>query len=484
MKIKEFCKGKKKRIIIIAVSMATVLIITAGVAIYCLRREAGENVFLGGGGNHTFLAGNSISASGVTSVGTTQVDFEVENLTVGLDIEEIYVSSGEEIEEGTAILKLSQESVTKARKELEKTLLDANLAYRAGTIAYEQSLITAEYERDSALLAGQQAQQVYDETISGLESRVNQAKEALAEAQEQIAEYQSYVNDGSYRSFFKVDEYQTLYDENLKVLTDKMDEWGVSWSQVTGGGNVQMGNSVSGGNLSSQYIQVLKSLYSVLEQNARDLEQAQSDYEDAAANAPFNLQTLELQLPSLEQAVTEAQETYETELLQAKLTYETTLANAERADSDYHTAVEKAQSDYDMLKDTYEDAKENLELFESSVGDGYFYAPGKGSILRTMVQKEQPLNSDSTIFIYSNPEEMSVTVSVDQTDIAQIQVGDSAIVQSSGAGSLQGTVTLINPVTVSDSRTSVTYNVTVTLTGDTGSLTTNQSVTVLFGLEQ
>ena len=52
-----------------------------------------------------------------------------------------------------------------ARKELERALEDAELAYRTGAIEYEQNLITAEYTRDSAILTGQQAKEVYDETV-------------------------------------------------------------------------------------------------------------------------------------------------------------------------------------------------------------------------------------------------------------------------------------------------------------------------------
>jgi hypothetical protein len=84
--------------------------------------------------------------------------------------------------------------------------------------------------------------------------------------------------------------------------------------------------------------------------------------------------------------------------------------------------------------------------------------------------------------MYSNTEEMAVTVSVDQSDISKLAVGDEAYVMSSSAQGCTGTVTSINPITNSDSRTNVTYNVTVTLSGDTSAFTVNQSVTVIFGV--
>ena len=434
-----------------------------------------------------------IAASGVTNVGITEETFDVENLTTVLEIEEVYAASGEEVTAGDKILKLTEDSVEEARKELERALEDAELAYRTGAIEYEQDLITAEYTRDSAILTGQQAKEVYDETVASLQSAVTRAEEELQDAEDDIAEYESYVNDGSYKSYFRVDEYQAIYDENLKALTDKMDEWGISWSQVTGsgGGSTQLSVDVSGNNAQPQSggtsnASILASLYSILEQNLKDLEEAEDKYEDALTNAAFELQTLQLKLPSLQQAVTEAKEDYEIQLAQAKLTYETSLSGAERAESDYNTTVEKAKSDLAALKSTYEDAKENLELFESSVGDGYFYASEDGTILRTMVRAEQALTSDAVVFVYSNPKELTVTVSVDQSDITKLTVGDSAYVQSSAGSGYTGVITAIDPVSSSDSRTSVIYSVTVQINveDEEDSLSANESVTVVFGMTE
>ena len=434
-----------------------------------------------------------IAASGVTNVGITEETFDVENLTTVLEIEEVYAASGEEVTAGDKILKLTEDSVEEARKELERALEDAELAYRTGAIEYEQDLITAEYTRDSAILTGQQAKEVYDETVASLQSAVTRAEEELQDAEDDIAEYESYVNDGSYKSYFRVDEYQAIYDENLKALTDKMDEWGISWSQVTGsgGGSTQLSVDVSGNNAQPQSggtsnASILASLYSILEQNLKDLEEAEDKYEDALTNAAFELQTLQLKLSSLQQAVTEAKEDYEIQLAQAKLTYETSLSGAERAESDYNTTVEKAKSDLAALKSTYEDAKENLELFESSVGDGYFYASEDGTILRTMVRAEQALTSDAVVFVYSNPKELTVTVSVDQSDITKLTVGDSAYVQSSAGSGYTGVITAIDPVSLSSSRTRVTYSVTVQINveDEEDSLSANESVTVVFGMTE
>lgn len=482
-------KGRKKWMV---VALILVLAIGGGsvTAVVILHKNGNATAFsMPANMAGLTLTEDMVAASGVTNVGITEETFDVENLTTNLEIEEVYAVSGEEVTAGDKILKLTEDSVEEARKELERALEDAELAYRTGAIEYEQNLITAEYTRDSAILTGQQAKEVYDETVASLQSAVTRAEEELQDAEDDIAEYESYVNDGSYKSYFKVDEYQAIYDENLKALTDKMDEWGISWSQVTGGGgSVQIGGG-AGANMQSggtSNVSILASLYSILEQNLKDLEEAEDKYEDALTNAAFELQTLQLKLSSLQQAVTEAKEDYEIQLAQAKLTYETSLSGAERAESDYNTTVEKAKSDLAALKSTYEDAKENLELFESSVGDGYFYASEDGTILRTMVRAEQALTSDAVVFVYSNPKELTVTVSVDQSDITKLTVGDSAYVQSSAGSGYTGVITAIDPVSSSSSRTSVTYSVTVQINveDEEDSLSANESVTVVFGMTE
>ncbi|MBQ7924697.1 MAG: HlyD family efflux transporter periplasmic adaptor subunit [Lachnospiraceae bacterium] len=462
-------KKKKKWIVIAIVGILLAALIGAGLWFFLGRdgQESQSRSDRNFGQRGSFIS-DGITAYGVTSIGISRVEFEVENLSTGLEISKVFISSGEQVQEGTAILELTQESVQEAREELEQVLLEAELAYRAGAIEYEQSLITAEYDRDLALVKSDQAREVYDETLEGLTGKLEKAQEELSDAQEKIAEYHSYVDNDTYRSYFEVDKYQKLYDENLQLLKDGMDRWGIGWSQVTGGTRPGENN---------QYVIVLSGLYKVLEQNLKDLESAQDAYEDAVANASFELQTLELQLPELEQAVLDAKEDYEAQSLSAKVTYETTLNNGTYAEKNYEAAVEKAQADYDLLQDAYEDAKVNLELFESGVGDGQFYATQNGSILRVMVRAGQNLTSGATVFTYSNPEEMTVTVSVDQSLIADITVGDKAYVN----GTYEGVVSEINPISEAESYTDVTYDVIVTLSGDLGDLTSNETVMVTFG---
>ncbi len=501
-----FPKGKngKKRKVVIA-CLCAVALTAAAAALYLKFAASGEKQELPdantrGGRSQFALTGDMVAASGVTTAGVTAESFDVENLAAALEIEEVYIASEDVVAAGEKVLKLSEESVAKARKELEQTLREADLAYRSGAIAYEQSKITAEYDRDSALLGGEQAQAVCQETITGLKTSVETAQEALSQAKENMAEYQSYVNNDSYKSYFKVDECQAAYDETLSALMAKMEEWGVSWAQVTGQGGGSMSGSgafgmakpaetVSGADAgrdlgpTSDQIQILASLYKVLEKELQALEQAKSDCEDALANAAFSLQTLELQLPQLENALAEAEKNYQSQILQAQLTCETSLAKAQSAKSDYETAMQQAETHFASLQKAWENAKENLELFEERVGDGYFHASESGTILRAMVRAGQSLASEAVVFFYSNPKETMATVSVSQADIAKIALNDRVYIQSGEYGGFEGVVAELNPISGADSRTNVTYSVTVAFVGDSVEVPANKSVTVIFGMD-
>jgi len=529
VKIKEFCKKQKKKTILIAVLLVVILSLIAGAVFFFWSKKKDFSFpFNQGQGGFSM---DGLSASGLTGVGITREDFEVEGLTEGILVEEVYVSSDTELQVGDKILKLSQDSIQEAREELEKLLRDADLAYRAGAIEYEQSKITVAYDRELAELSGKQAQAIYNESMQSLSDNVESAQQALDETNEQIAEYRAILGSEDLYATFKVGEYKALYDDNLKLLTTRMEEYGFTWKQVTSGGGAggSMGGNMSGNmgdftgsapegdqnpeqnmpmdtvsdsdalpdmgvesdsvsdsdaeaDITSQMLYVCQSLYKVLEQNLQDYNQAQEDYEDAAANAKLNLQTLELSVDSLEEALSQAKANYEKQVLQVKLTLEQSLAEAERAEGDYEAAWEKAESDFETLKEAKEEAEANLALFENSVGDGYYYASQAGNIMRVNVRAGQYLTSESTIFMYTNPEEMTVSVSVDQSDVAKIKVGESVSVQSAEYGSFPGIVAEINPVSSSDSRTNVTYSVTVALQGDVGKLKTNETVTVIFGV--
>jgi multidrug resistance efflux pump len=480
---KQLSKGR----VFLTIIMPVILLAAGGIGILFLLRNTEQSQsqpdFAGSGfpSFNGFGEADMVTASGVVGVGMTQELFGIQDLDTTLLIEEVIVSANTQVQAQDMILKVSQESFAAAQQELKDDLEEAELASRSGAIAYAQSLITLAYDRDMAVLKGEQAQAVYEAAVADVHKGEEEAQEALDQVREDIAAGQAALDGDTYYDDYKVGTYKAIYDENLKIIEDKLEEWGIAWSQITGGaggGNQSSRGSVSGGDLNySYYVSSLTAMYQVLEQNLRDYESAQEAYEDAKVNGALQLEQQKLSISALETTLTQAKENGKKQLLNAQLTKETSLASAAQAQAVYETEVEKALSDYDALEDAWQDAKDNLALWESSMVDGYYLASADGTILRTMVREGQELSSDGVIFLYSIPDQITVTVSVDQGDVAKIAIGDAAYVQSTD-GMLEGTVTQVHPITDSNSRTSVTYDVTVKVPGDSATLSANQSVTV------
>ncbi len=428
-------------------------------------------------GNLSDLQGKMVAAYGVVSVGSKEESFPIENAEGSLVIEEVYVATGNTVSSETKLVKFTQSSLDAMEKELEDAYREAELAYRAGVIEYEQSKIQLEYERDMALLEGEQAQAVYESTISSLDSSVKRASEQLTETKTQISEYKAALNNNTY--YKEVEACQALYDENLELLKKYMEQWGVSWQQVTAKGGATPGNFRTE---QDQYQYILRNLYSVLESNEKALSEAKSAYEDAVANANLELQTLEISLPELEKTYAEAEQSYETMLLQANLTKETSLAEAQTAEKTYEAGLEKAQAEYDSLEDAYELAKEDLEAFRTRIVDGVYYAETEGELMRFNLRAGQRISSSDRVFTVRDTTNLTVTVSVAQEDIAKVAVGDSAIMQNTDGGIYQGVVESVNPVSSSSSQSSVSYNVTVKITSGAENAQNSETVTVYFGL--
>lgn len=476
-------KGKRRKVL--GLLFLLLLIAIAGFAWYFLvYRKGMEETAAGEQADKKAQSGieirettSLVTATGTTSIGIVEETFTPDYISTNLIIEEIYLSSGDEVEEGTAILKITEDSLEEARKELTSAATTADLAYRAGLITYEQSMITAKYDYDLSVLEKQQAQEIYDETVASLQADIDEAQEAYDEAVEELQEYQDAIANDTYAEEYDPEGKEALYWEDRALLVSWVDSYSLDWGQVTGS------SSGGGGGTDQTALKKAQTLYKLLSTEEKEYQQAQDDYEEAVSNAQAQIKVISAKLPSLEAAITEAKNAYTEGVISAKATYDSTLASASMADSTYDTAVEKAEEELDSLLTDKEDAEENLAEFEELLGDGTLYTSGSGTILMLRIREGETLSADTMVFAYSNPEEITVSAAVDQADIASLTVGDAAMVSIDDYGTFTGTITTINPETSSSSRTSVTYTVTIALEGDVSSLSGNLTASVIFGME-
>ena len=249
------------------------------------------------------------------------------------------------------------------------------------------------------------------------------------------------------------------------------------------GGTEQQQEEQNAKNDRNWIVKTVSLLEEEMEEAKENYEKALKEYEKEVDSAELNLQKLFNKLETARENFTDADIMYQKQMLSAKTTYETAAAKGKTAQTDYDTQLTSLADSLDRLQDAKEEAEDNLALFEELVGDGYLYTEEAGTVLIIMAQEGQALVGGGMVLAYSNPKEISVSVSVSQDDIAKLYVGEAANVMISDYGNYNGVIETINPVSSSDSRTSVAYTVTVRLEGDVSGLEQNLTASVIFGNE-
>jgi len=137
-------------------------------------------------------------------------------------------------------------------------------------------------------------------------------------------------------------------------------------------------------------------------------------------------------------------------------------------------------------EETLEDAQSALATFQCLVVDGIVKANFSGTIISVGYQTGDEISSAISIVTYGNPDEVTISVSVDQEDVASIAVGDSVNIEFTAytGTSYEGTVSEIATSPTSERSSTVSYAVTVKVNGDVSSLYSGMTANVTFITKQ
>lgn len=421
--------------------------------------------------------GNILTATGTTVIGMDAEGLDLSELDTDLEIEEVYLAAGDEVQKGTAILKLTDESLQSAKDELASNVTTDKLAYRTGKIEYEQNVLTAEYERQGKKLAGEQAEMVLQHTMQELTDKLKDAKTAYEDAVSEVEEYQTALSTDQYKADYQVEALYDIYVEDYEKVVAYLDSFPADADATS---IALESGRILGADQSE--LKLYQDLWKLVAQEKQEYLSAKENAELEAEKATRRLAELPSELENLQAALIKAEAEYDTKKLQAQATYQTTMEEAAQADSDYETTVKKAKETLTTLEDTLEEAQSDLQLFTELLSDGKLYTGGSGVILALMVKTGDYLQENGMVLAYSATDVVNVRVSIDQSRIAKLDIGAPAQVIIPDAGTYEGTITQIDPTSSSTGRTSVTYSVTVKLAGDVSGLSGNMTAQVSFDL--
>ena len=119
--------------------------------------------------------GGTISAGGTITSAQLYDYIGLESTAVRLQIEEVYVESGNSVTAGTQLYKLTAETVTKGKSTLEKELKSAENALLDQKLSFEKSKNSAYSLYQSELSLGDTAQSDFNDGIAQLNSKLEDA---------------------------------------------------------------------------------------------------------------------------------------------------------------------------------------------------------------------------------------------------------------------------------------------------------------------
>lgn len=211
------------------------------------------------------------------------------------------------------------------------------------------------------------------------------------------------------------------------------------------------------------------------------LEEAQEAYDESAALVKYYQEQIDAGVDLSESLADEqencnrlytrllsAQNSYTTKSIEAEAAYQKALLSSENAGSQYNVDVLGANNDIETAQDTLEDAKEALAEFDACVGkDGVLYAEYDGVIMALNYEAGDTLSAGSSIVTFANQEDVTMTVSVSEEDIADIAVGDAVNIELTACENViyPGEVLGID-TSASGTSSTVSYEVTVSFSGD------------------
>lgn len=179
----------KKRSVILICCLLLVMAASCVMAAYFTRSSKEETVSNEDRKN-TAQRKEGISAAGYISYGSLPMTFDLTmsyaGSTAELEVEKVYVSAGDTIEEGDDLLKVTDDSLSKAKILMDKALESAQSDLVKEQLSYSTSKLEAEYAylEDSGMDETAKAQ--YQMDLDKQQTKVDEANEQAAKAQETI----------------------------------------------------------------------------------------------------------------------------------------------------------------------------------------------------------------------------------------------------------------------------------------------------------
>ena len=378
-------------------------------------------------------------------------DDEEETVQKYLKVEEVYAAPGQRIQEGEALLKFTQDSVSSVRRLLESALADAQVAYNEAESEYNLSVLEAKTNYETSKVNQNYASEIYQAADDGVDNEISSMQTEVEQRQANVASLEEKLADA-----------QESYSEALSAYEDAQETM-----------------SVTGTDHASNFMTV-QTEYLNAQTRFRNAETA---LEQAQKNITDN----EKEIAQLKEKIAAAQARRGIDKLDVRENYQESVINGDNAQITYEARVESLKEDLEEAQEDKKSIEEQLAAFEAFVGEeGILYADGEGIVTEVGYSAGDTLVQSGTAVAYAAPENMTISVDVTQEDVVELEVGDQVEIQFGAYEDTpyQGTILSIDTTATSQESATISYKVVIGVQGDTGALYGGMTADVTFVTEE
>ena len=111
----------------------------------------------------------------------------------------------------------------------------------------------------------------------------------------------------------------------------------------------------------------------------------------------------ELDPSVLKTQLEEAQIAYDKQQVSSQSDYDAAAAESSSAQEVYEAELSRIEEETSVALNEKEEARENLQEFEDTIGDGCLYTQSAGTVMMVGVRAESAISGNSMVLAYSNP---------------------------------------------------------------------------------
>lgn len=461
----------------------------------------------------------TVSASGTTAGTTAYQNYNVASDV--LQVASVAVSSGDSVKKGQTLLTLTQDSVKEATVSLQTALEQSQAAYEQAKVTYEEAVLAAKEEYETNLSLASTASLDYQDTLDEYAQKVSEARSKLEQAQTIINSYPEKIQTEKKQKAAQKKQLSNVKKKRKaqkKLVSDAQKKLEAAKKKYDAAKSArseletvqrylerctQKGTEIQ--NLKQSVQQEYEEAQAQEKKQKQAYEKQQkvynrvseklTAYEKQQDTINDRLQTYEEKLSTDQTALSEAKKnvsTYRADYLSSKseqslgkvsaaAAYAKSKKQYENARSDYQSALRKAKQTLQSAKASYQTAQKQKKALRQLLHGNQICASRAGTITAMSYEKGDMLQESVPIAGYQDSSVLNIEVSVDQADISAIHVGQEASVRlMSTPEPITGTVSAIETESSSDSVSSVSYTVIVTVTNDDSKLATGETANVSF----